>query len=179
MPGCTTTFSCWVEAHAYVVWIVGILVAVGFVFEAVYLWRQFKRIWQEMREVEQWRAEERNEWKALQHKIQSTIRRGEEWNVNVQPLKEANQRLILMRKAERLIEREKTRMILPLPFLMLFVFAIGIVPTIWTVVICGAILVAMIIWWIYHGWMWSRYHWFLQVLIQEEAKAKAQEETKG
>ena len=171
MHECTiTALSCWIEAHAYVVWIAGIASVIALVLAGISTGRAIKRTWQEMREIEQWHEEERNEWKALQQRIQATIRQGEEWEVDVQPLKETNRRLILTRKTIRLIEGEKARMILPAPFLMIFLFIIGIVPTIWTLTICCVAFVVAIIWWIYHGWMWSRYRWFLQMLEREEAK---------
>ncbi len=171
MQGCTTTtFTCWVNTHFYIIWIGGSVATLLLIVEAVYLGRALKRVWREMRESEQWREEERNEWKALQHKIKGTIRQGEEWEVDVQPLKDLNRRLKLKRKALRLIEREKALIIVPAPVLMILAFVFAFVVTLWMLIVVGVAFLISIIWWIYHAWMWYRYRWFIRWLERAETQ---------
>lgn len=183
MQGCTTPLGCtlgaWLQAHLIVAWSLTLLAGIIIVAALIYAARCIKESWEEAKEDQRLQQERRNEWKTFQHRIQSTIRKGEEWDVDVSRLKASAQRLTLARKAERAIEHEKALFALPIPFVSVLFVLTTWIPTLGLFIALCVVLLFSVVWWIYHGIKWRRYRWFFNVLYEAEMSDTATGESIG
>lgn len=151
---CSTTFSCWVNAHPAIAWLIlGVLclliltMIISSVRSAIHLYKMD-------REDEARREEAYRESKALSRQLWRTIRLGEEWNIDVTELRQTKEEVDFRRKAARVLEHQILYIFFPaLPVALLGVF-LSLVLIEWVEFVSMAIFLLATIW---AAIQWGRY----------------------